>query len=394
MTAPTITLVGHPYTPIGMGEHVRCTFRALRSASRQVQLHDIYKLTEPNPGYRIELLPFETRTLADINIFHINGNEVEQTLAHIGGIDPSAYNIVYPLWELPRYPAVWARELERFDEIWAPSRFVADSIAAQTSKPVMHMPLACEVMLESFLGRRYFGIAEAPYTFLFFFDLRSYMSRKNPEAVLEAFRQFVVARSFANVTLVIKVNGAEHAPEALQRLKALVDDLDDHVALLVEEMTDNEVKNLVRCCDCFVSLHRSEGFGFGIAQAMALDKPVIATAYSGNMDFMTDETSLMVAYGMVAVPEGAYPHAEGQQWAEPSIDDAVGYMMKLVDTPRAGYELGVRAGRHIRANYGLRATGRRIARRLDAIASSNAADGVEPVGQNGEPEKSASFHAA
>lgn len=363
----SVSLVGHPYTPIGMGEHVRCTFRSLRSVARAPRLLDVYKLTAPDEADGAEFTPHDAPGLSDINVFHINGDEVEAVLAHLDVQD--GYNVVYPLWELARYPRRWARQLERFDEIWAPSRFVQASIAAATDRTVLHMPLACEVMFRSFLGRRYFAIPEAAYTFLFFFDLRSYVSRKNPQAVIEAFREATRLRPDANISLVIKVNGAELAPERLQELEALLADLADRTVLIKHNMSDNEIKNLVRCCDCFVSLHRSEGFGFGIAQAMSLDKPVIATAYSGNMDFMEADCCFPVPFALVPVPEGAYPHWEDQVWAQPSMPDAVRAMVTLIDSPTTGYEVGRRAGRHIRSRFSLRATGRRVAERLEQIAA-------------------------
>jgi len=367
IASPSVSLVGHPYTPIGMGEHVRATFRALRSVARTPTLRDVYRLTPPDETQRAELTPFETDALSDINVFHINGDEVEQILAHIGGADRGAYNVVYPLWELPRYPAAWARQLERFDEIWAPSRFIEQGIEAQTSKPVFHMPLTCEVVMDTFLGRRYFDIPESAYAFLFFFDLKSYVSRKNPQAVIAAFRELVRTRPDADVVLVIKVNGGDRAPEALTRLRDALADLDERALLIDRSMSDDEMKNLVRCCDCFVSLHRSEGFGFGIAQAMYLDKPVIATGHSGNMDFMTEETSLVVGYRLVPVEPDAYPHWQDQHWAEPSVDDAAAHMRRLVDSPSLGHAIGRRAGRHVRARFGFRNAGVRAARRIDAI---------------------------
>lgn len=368
----SISLVGHPYAPIGMGEHVRCTFRSLRSVAQRPALHDIYGLIEPDDAQRSELAPFESRQLADINVFHINGDEIAQALAHVQADSKTTYNIVYPAWELARYPDDWARQLERFDEVWAPSEFIRASIAATTGRPVFHMPLACEVLLGSFLGRRYFGIPEAAYVFLFFFDLRSYTSRKNPQAILEAFHRLNRQRPDANTALVIKVNGADIAPDEYKRLQEAVADIADRVILIGHTMSDNEVKNLVRCCDCFVSLHRSEGFGRGIAEAMYLEKPVIATGYSGNMDFMAEGTCFAVGFDLVPVGKGAYPYWENQIWADPSVDEAVGHMVRLVDTPELGYAIGKKAGLHLRTKFGLRTTGMRYMRRLQAITASRA----------------------
>jgi glycosyltransferase involved in cell wall biosynthesis len=366
----SVCLVGHPYAPLGMGEHVRCTFRALRSIGRAPTLFDLYGLNTPEASHETELVPFQAKELGDINVFHINGDEVEQALAHVAALRATragSFNIIYPAWELARYPSVWLKQLERFDEVWAPSTFIAESIAPGTEKPVIPMPLACEVLLNSFAGRRYFGIPESAYVFLFFFDVRSYATRKNPRAVVEAFRRLIALRPDQNSSLVVKVNGAQLNPTEFQSLKESTGDLTDRIVLIDRTMDDNEVKNLVRCCDCFVSMHRSEGYGRGISEAMCLGKPVIATGYSGNMDFMTGETAFPIGFDLVPVAEGEYPHWQDQVWAEPHLDEAVAAMARLVDDPALGYEIGRRAALHMRTRFGYRPTGLRYAERLDQI---------------------------
>ena len=150
-------LVGHPFAPIGMGEHIRCAVRAFRRAGVLPKVLDIYAMNEPEKATLAEMGPLLTRELGRVNIFHINGDEVEQALSHVP-LREDTYNIIYPAWELSRYPEEWAGQLERFDEVWAPSRFILESIASGVRRPVVYMPLACEVVLSSFLGRRYFGI--------------------------------------------------------------------------------------------------------------------------------------------------------------------------------------------------------------------------------------------
>jgi glycosyltransferase involved in cell wall biosynthesis len=367
-TIPDLTLVGHPFAPIGMGEHVRCSYRALRSAAVKPYLLDIYRLSVAEEAARIELEPALRSSLGAINIFHINGDEVQQALAHIPGSEgKDAYNIVYPAWELSRYPEEWARWLDQFDEVWAPSLFIQQAISSAVKRPVVHMPLACEPFLTSFLGRRYFQIPESSYAFLFFFDFRSYASRKNPQAVVECFRRLLLERPNAHTSLVIKLNGAELAPKEVAVLTELLEEFRQNVVLLDRTMTDNEVKNLIRCCDCFVSLHRSEGFGRGLSEAMYLGKPVIGTAYSGNMDFMTAENSLLVDYQTIPVPENAYPFWQNQVWAEPDLAQATAHMIRMLDDPAAGYKLGRRASIDMRMNHSYRKCGLRYMQRINDI---------------------------
>lgn len=368
-TTPDMCLVGHPFAPIGRGEDVRCSFRALRSVALRPSLLDLYGYQRPDASAEAEFGGFLSARPGAINIFHLNGDEVDLALATLADTLPErAYNIVYPAWELSRYPPQWAQQLDRFDEIWAPSTFIHDALLPAVNKPVVHMPLACEVMLSAFRSRRYYGIPEAAYAFVFFFDFRSYATRKNPQAAIRAFAKLCQRRPAANVCLVIKVHGAEAAPDALAELQRELAQWHGRVVLINQQMDDNDTKNLLRCCDCFVSLHRSEGFGRGLAEAMYLGKPVIATRYSGNLDFMDDSTAYLVDHELVPVKPGEYPFAEGQHWADANAEQASDYMAALVDDPARGYAIGHDASLAIRTQIGWRAAGIRYRQRIEAIA--------------------------
>jgi glycosyltransferase involved in cell wall biosynthesis len=367
-----LVLVGHPFSPTGRGEDLRSSFRSFRSIGQLSTIRDIYGLNERNdPDWERQFGDHQVKRLSpQVNIFHINGNEVEQSLQHIGDDLPEgAYNIVYPAWELSIYPNEWARQLERFDEIWAPSKFTKESMADVVSRPVLHMPLPSEVKISPFLGRRFFGIPESSYVFLFFFDFTSFVSRKNPFAVLEAFEKLCTTYVDIDCRLVIKSNQPHYRKEDFRRFNAALKSnrFQDRIIVIDRTLGDNEVKNLIRCSDCFVSLHRSEGFGRGLAEAMYLGKPVIATSYSGNLDFMTEEKSCLVEYELVPVGVGDYPYAEGQVWAEPDIDQAVGYMSKLLQDHEYGRAIGENASRDIRVNNSYRAAGLRYMRRITEV---------------------------
>lgn len=371
----TPVLVGHPFAPIGRGEDIRCSFRAFQITGLTLPIRDIYSLrSHSDQALEQEFGGRLVRKLSpDLNIFHINGDEVAQAMRHIGSdLPPGAYNIVYPAWELSIYPQEWAKQLERFDEIWAISNFVFDSITKAVSRPVFHMPLATDVKLTSFLSRRYFGLPENSYLFLFYFDFRSWVDRKNPFAVIKAFEQVCSARPDEDVCLVIKLNRppspSDREADFLRFMEAIEQSSHaDHIIIIDRIMADNEIKNLVRCCDCFVSLHRSEGYGRGLAEAMFLGKPVIATGYSGNLDFMDETNSCLLRYKLVDVEERQYPYARGQVWAEPDINHAIDHMLKLLDDRDYGRKLGEIASRHIRTHFSYRAIGLRYKQRLDQI---------------------------
>lgn len=368
MAENKLNLVGHPYAPIGMGEHIRSTARCLRCVGQSFGLTDIYDLNPPSTDDKAEFGDLISNKAGDVNIYHINGNEIEQSLKHLTStIGWSGYNIIYPFWELSVYPEVWAKHVDRFDEIWAASDFVYQGLKNACAKPVTYMPMSCELSVTEFYGRRYFKIPETAYVFLFFYDLRSFSSRKNPHAVVDAFRSALSERPFSNAHLVVKVNGADLKPDEFDALKDVLNEFGSHVTLIDQLMTGTEVKNLTRCADCFVSLHRSEGFGLGIAEAMVLGKPVIATAYSGNVDFMDPSVSFGIDYKLIPVKTDEYPHWENQVWAEPDVPQAVQYMIRLLDSPAKGRDFGYSAKKHMQINFSHRKIGLNYLRRIDEI---------------------------
>jgi glycosyltransferase involved in cell wall biosynthesis len=363
-------LAGHPFHPTGRGECVRAAFRALRAAGITSHVVDIYGPSPRDPDIEADIGPHLAPGLGGgINIFFINGDEISQALSHLNsGTVQGRYNVIVPMWELSRYPAPWARQVERFDEVWALSRFIRDSLDGRVSIPVHHLPLASQAHVTSFVGRRHFNIPEDPYVFLFLFDFTSYVERKNPFAGLAAFERLLRLRPRAEVHFVIKVSGAQRRPAEFQRFEEAMTPWRERTSIINRILGDSEMRNLIRCCDCFLSLHRSEGLGRGLAEAMFLGKPVIATAYSGNMDFMTPDNSLLVDYRLIPVAVEAYPFWQDQVWADADVEQATGYMTHLIDDPSWGRGIGGRGSRHMRQFFSYRSSGLRYRARLEEIA--------------------------
>ena len=238
--------------------------------------------------------------------------------------------------------------------------------------PIYHMPLPIQFRLLSFMGRRDFDLPESAYLFLFFFDFRSYLDRKNPTALMDVFENICRKNLDADFRIVIKIHGAESSPRAIAQYQMLTERIrqspfKDRAILIDQVYTDNEIKNLIRCCDCFISLHRAEGFGLGMAEAMYLGKPVIATGYSGNLDFMTGDNSCLVDYELIAVEKDQYPFADGQVWANPDKEQAVQYMQNLLNDRDFGRQLGRRASQDIRSKFSFLSLGLRYSGRLEKI---------------------------
>lgn len=374
---PSVSLVGHPFAPIGMGENVRCAHRAWRAAYVPAKIVDVYQLKKSDADLSAEFEPHVARRLsAEVQIFHVNGDEVAQALSQLRSrTDGRGIRIICPAWELSRYPDEWAKELDQFDEVWAQSKFTYDALAKAVKVPVVHMPEGSQVKVSTFLGRRYFAIPETSFVFLFFFNFSSFIERKNPEAALRALELFIERRANAEVTFVMKVSGMPPRPEVRAAFDARIAKLKDRVILLDREMTDNETKNLIRCCDSFVSLHRSEGYGHGLSEAMILGKPVIGTGYSGNMDFMTNDNAMLVDHSLIPVPKNAYPRWENQVWADPDVEQASRYMESLYDDPDLCRRLGARASLTIRRDFSYVATGVRYRTRVEELCRQR--DGLQ-----------------
>jgi glycosyltransferase involved in cell wall biosynthesis len=376
MAKLNVSLIGHVYAPIGRGEDLRSACRALREVGLAPDLVDVYEDEPADSRLATEFSAWLRRaTRSDVNVYFINGDEIEPVLEHVRSrVASDAYNIVYPAWELPRFPKHWEALLGRFDEVWAPSRFIAASLAEFSARPVTYMPLAVEPRIPQFVGRRYFGIPEWSFVFLFFFDFQSYIARKNPYACIEAFAKLLEAEPYADAKLVIKTHFGSRRASEYQRFKRALEAHHDSVLLVDGTLSDGETKNLIRCCDAFLSLHRSEGFGRGLAEAMYLRKPVIGTGYSGNMDYMHEGNALPVRHSLVPVEPGAYPFGEGQVWADPDVDHAVELMGMLLEDPVRCRALGRAASASIRLNLSYVAIGTRILERLEGIQGAQVRD--------------------
>jgi glycosyltransferase involved in cell wall biosynthesis len=355
-----------------MGEHVRSSWRAFVAAGGAPKIYDIFKSNKlEDPDFEREFGPAITdRISSRVNVFHMNADEAPQALPYVVN-DPrfaQAYNIIYPAWELSKYPSAWAAHIERFDEVWAPSEFIRAAIAESTRTPVVHMPLAVDVRMSSFVTRRMLGLPEHAFIFLFFFDYSSYMARKNPFAVLDAFAKLVERYPDAPLHLVMKHKAfATTSGEVSEQFKAALARNPGQIQVIDRMLSDNEIKNLVRASDCFVSLHRSEGFGRGLAEAMALGVPAIGTGYSGNLDFMDADNSWLVDYRLVGVGESEYPYAAGQVWADASVESAVACMESVAFDRAAARMRAERARRDMRGRFSPRAIGLRYMERLSGL---------------------------
>ncbi len=366
-----ITLIGHPWAPIGMGEQLRSHIAALSALHMHHRVFDIYRYAQRTDTAHDAIIgDREIRDLpGGIRIFHINGDEVGPVLAAFaarGGVFEDGRNIIIPAWELPEYPAVWADDLKRFDEVWAMSTFVQSSLRAAGIESRL-IGQSVQPLPGPTLPRRHFGIRESAFVLLNFFDLSSYASRKNPEAVLALFERIRRDDPYADVQLVLKAKEGERGAEAWAREWASTHGGSGQMLVLDRPMDTLSVRSLISACDCFVSLHRAEGFGRGLGEAMALGRLVLGTNWSGNTDFLNPDNGLAVAHSMVALKEGDYPYWQGQSWAEPDVNDAYRLLKPVLADPTRGRALALKGQASVLQSHGNRAVGLRMLERLEAL---------------------------
>ncbi len=369
-----VVLAGHPFATTGMGQQFRSHVAACRSVGLDARVFDIFgNVAREDPGLREALEPFEARGLGEgVRIFHINGDEVQPVLEALykrGEAFKDGINVIVPAWELQLYPSEWARELKRFDEVWALSRLIAGSLASVgVESHLISQPVESEP--GPFLPRRFFGLRESATVFLSFCDMSSYRARKNPDAVIEMARLLSASHPAADVQFVLKVKDAEgDAEDYLGPLRSR----HPEILFIGGRMSSLETRSLIAASDCVVSLHRAEGFGRTTAEAMYLGRVALATGWSGNLDYMSPSDALLVNCRLVAIGENEYPHGAGQAWAEPDITHAAVQAARLLDDPAGVARIAASGSRHVRLYHSNRAVGLRIRERLSHLAPQTVA---------------------
>lgn len=273
------------------------------------------------------------------------------------------YSIGYWWWEVSEFPERFRGSFDHLDEIWVATQHIADAISRVSSVPVVKVTLPVSIPSVAKMGRAELGLPE-DFVFLFVFDYNSVFERKNPLAAIEAFRSAFLPGSGASLVLKC-INHEQHPDKHAQLLLAADSHPDVHV---IDRYVSVKEKNaMIAGCDCYVSLHRSEGYGLTMAEAMYLGKPVIATGYSGNLDFMTPQNSYLVDYRLRPIGPDADPYPPTAEWAEPDVEDAARLMRRVFDQEEEARRRGARAARDIRRNHSPHAAGRKMVERLRQI---------------------------
>ena len=364
-----VLLVGYPRGEFGIGSLLRLPALAFKEAEIPFGVFDFNPSSQAsqNDNRLDEWLTHLPEY--SVNIFCIGADQLPLLKKILGKqFFQGHYNILYGAWELSRLPEQLTGCLQGINEIWAMSSFMGQMFRRSTSLPVHDLQLPIVTYQSESICPSQLQIPKNNFVFLFMFDFDSHVARKNPEAVIEAFKLAFPGLSSIPVTLVIKsINGERHEKER-NRLKNKIG-CDSRILQIHEVLPHSINTALMKCCDCYVSLHRSEGFGLTMAEAMLLGKPVITTGYSGNMDFTTTATALLVDYELVPVQPGDYPFSHGEMWAEPNVQQACEYMLNLVKDSTFAKSLAQKGQELIRTSFSTTTMGDRYKKRLSSLLS-------------------------
>jgi glycosyltransferase involved in cell wall biosynthesis len=270
-------------------------------------------------------------------------------------------------WGVDGVPERCRRVLDRFGELWVATDFACHATRRFTDTPTFRFTPAADVALERRWQRAEFSLPDDVFLFLHRFDSRFTAERSNPAAVIRAFRH-AFPNGSERAGLVMKCCHVHARPEELGSLVALAQ-RDPRIVFIDRLLTDKPLLGLQSVCDAYISLHRAKALDLGIARSMALGKPVIATAYSGNLDFMTGENGCLVDYALIPVKPGEYfAYEPGLRWASADIDQAAGYMQRLVADDAWRQRIGEQARAHVTAHFDRRIAADAIRRRLLALS--------------------------
>ena len=357
----------------GLGRAIRLSLDALTACETVAPVSYDFPMENPAPEEDHAAIGPTPEAPREITLMHLNAEALPLALAYgPHHLLEGTYRIGFFFWELTEIPDCHRLALDLVDEIWVASEFNRELYSRFTNKPVIRVGMAAVPLPdEPPAVREEWGLEPDAFTFIAVFDSLSFIARKNPLGLIEAFAR-AFPRGDEPVALLLKTQNrgivqdewqVRHWRAIDRRIAA-----DPRITIFDETLAFAELLGLTRACDAFVSLHRSEGWGFGLIEAMQLGLPVVCTGWSGNADFCTDETAFLVAHRLILVGADEYIYTpRGSLWADPLVDSAA-TQLRLVVSDRAAAARKAKAARtFVTTELGLEATARRYGERLAAI---------------------------
>ena len=366
--SPGLNVIGYLGAESGVGESARSTIRAATAAGIPISA---INFTHGCNSRKLEQTGLDCDNISRhfVNIAHVNADQTPALFQEMGThFFSDRYNIGYWVWETTEFPSEFLKSFECYDEIWTASEFCRDVITRKSPKPVLKIPHSINLNPNSSISRSSLRLPEENFLFLTMADFLSVPERKNPIGTIDAFIK-AFGQSPKDVGLVIKISNSWYHPEIRANI---IDKIGNSKSIIVidDYMDRPSVNALIAATDCYVSLHRSEGFGLPIAEAMSLGKPVIATGWSGNMEFMNDTNSFPVKYEIEKIPLQNGPYKNAGFWAEPDCDHAAELMSYVVANPAHVQQVGTLAKTIMANDYAPHTVGSLIRDRLTWIRES------------------------
>ncbi|MFN4295009.1 MAG: glycosyltransferase family 4 protein [Thermoflexales bacterium] len=356
-----LNVLGYLSAETGVGEVPRALIRALQRRSYPIA---ITHLDNPDGARRNDrsALELPEGTPYSVNLFAVNADGWASVRQLLGPkVLEGRRNIGFWFWEIANFPQEWMDRFQGLHEIWVGSTFVQQTVGAVSPIPVIVMGAPVVMRPPSSLSRDDLNLPADKFLFLYAFDMLSIPERKNPLGVVEAYR-LAFGPHFKDTHLVLKANHLHRFPEWQQRLREAVASVN---GTLIEETLDREHVNALYClADAYVSLHRSEGFGLTVAEAMRMGKPVIATDYGGPHDFLNQSNGYPVRYRLVELERDYGPYCAGNVWADPDVEHAAELMQRVFSHPEERARKAEQAAQDIERCYGATAIADRVISRL------------------------------
>ena len=362
-----INMAGFAQSVYGIGESSRAMWRAVQATGLPCVLLNVRSRVHSNAD--ASLNGFARNNPFRVNLMTFSFDYSRRFYRDMGPrFFAGRHNVGLWYWEQEHFPMRWHSAFDYYDEIWVPSHFTQAAVAAVSPVPVRKITYPFYLNeTEAVPDRRRFGLPENACVFLFTFDFFSTIQRKNPAAMIAAFQR--AFRPDEAALLVIKSINCEHDEAGRDSLDQKSEGA--KVVFMDKHISGAELNALFASADCYVSLHRSEGLGLGMAHAMYLGKPVIATNYSGNLEFMNSSNSLLVDYTMTELNEDSGPYERGTRWAEPNVEHAANLMRWVYEHRAEAEALGARAAADIRRTLDPNTTAAEISQRVRELEQPN-----------------------
>lgn len=371
---PGVNLAGYFTSELGLGESARQIASALGASG--VPVTPVQGLLVPPTRQQAEFQPVGPQDAHhDVNVVVVNGDQMPAFARDVGdGFFEGRPTVAVWWWEVDPFPAAdWAPALQWVDEVWVGTDFIRSLVEPHLDVPVWVFPVPVSVSkLDQPLERSHFGFADDETVFLYVWDYHSTEARKNPSGLVEAYKRAFPDPAASKTRLVLKCINHENLPDADEKVRLAAAGRDD-ITFIDRFLSGREKNGLLELADCYVSPHRSEGFGYTPAEAMLLGKPVVVTGYGGTTEYTDSEVARMVKWTPTKVGRAALPYPPDGTWAEPDVDDLAAALRWIVDEPEAAAAMAERGRQRVAEQHSLERSGQAMAARVEEIRARHRA---------------------